>query len=74
MGRQGNRIMSDKKWTGITYSFTQPYPAYSWGMYPNEWVYNNQSKLDAIEKNLEAMLTFPDAERIIRKIQDELSK
>ena len=60
----------NNKWTGINYSYTQPYPTYSWGLYPNEWVYTNPSMMEAIERSLESMEQFPDAEKIIHKIKN----
>jgi hypothetical protein len=63
-------MSNNQKWTSINYSFTQPYPTYSWGLFPNEWVYTNSSMMEAIECSLESMDSFPDAERIINKIKN----
>lgn len=62
-----------KKWS-MTHKWTQPYPTYSWGLYPNQSVYENKSMMDAIESALENMDRFPDAEKIIRKIQNGVSE
>lgn len=65
--------MSDhKKWTTASYRVVyKNYPTYSWGLYPSEWVYSNSSMMDAIETSLDAMHTFPDAQKIINKVKSE---
>jgi hypothetical protein len=63
--------MSDKKdkWSSGTYRIVyKNYPTYTWGLYPQQWVYSNQYMMDAIDRALDGMTEFPDAEEIIKKI------
>lgn len=63
--------MSDKKWSSGTYRIVyKNYPTYSWGLTPQQSIYENQSMMDAIDRSLEAMDNYPDAEAIIKKVMN----
>jgi len=46
-------------------------PTYSWGLYPNQWVYQNDLMMKAIEVSLKNMTRYPDAERIIAELKKD---
>lgn len=58
---------------GYSFSFTQPYPGYSWPDPVQQVnVMNELARLDFLEQQIQEMLTYPDAERIIKRIQESL--
>ena len=63
--------MSDNKnWSAGPYRIVyKNYPTYSWGLYPQQWVYQNKDMMAAIESSLESMNSYPDAEKIIENIR-----
>lgn len=57
------------KWTAGPYRIIyKNYPTYTWSLDSDSWVYQNEDMMDAIESSLDAMETFPDAEKILKKI------
>lgn len=58
---------------GYSFSFTQSYPGYTWPETdPQIAVTNELARLDFLEQQVQEMLTYPDAERIIKHIQENL--
>ena len=60
----------DRKWT-ISHSWTQPYPSMN-SFYQMNRLVDLQEELRVIEmvdRWVDAMLTYPDAERIMNKIR-----
>jgi len=67
-----DRRNTDGNWT-ISHSWTQPYPSMN-SFYDMNQVVDIQEQLRTIEMVddwVDAMLTYPDAERIMNKIQKE---
>jgi len=67
-----DRRNTDGNWT-ISHSWTQPYPSMN-SFYNMNQVVDIQEQLRTIEMVddwVDAMLTYPDAERIMNKIQKE---
>lgn len=62
---------NNNKWSSGTYRIVyKNYPTYSWGLTPKQSIYENDSMMDAIESALEAMESYPDAEKIFEKVRN----
>jgi hypothetical protein len=60
----------NEKWSMGPYRIVyNNYPTYNWSLQPQQWVYENASMMEAIERSLETMDTYPDAENIINKVK-----
>ena len=59
-------MSNDKKWS-INYSWSQPYVNWQPYTFPQLDPYN-EDMMDREEKRIEAMDTYPDAERLIKNI------
>lgn len=58
----------DPRWQ-ITYTFTQPYNVSMNPLYQDQITANELRALDDIDRAVQNMLTYPDAERIINKLK-----
>lgn len=56
------------KWNGYSFSFTQPYTVSLNPYYNQISVAHELQRLDDIDKAVQNMLTYPDAEAIINKL------
>lgn len=56
------------KWTGYSFTFTQPYTVSMNPYYNQLSVAHELQRLDDIDKAVQNMLTYPDAEAIINKL------
>lgn len=66
---------NDNRWTAGPYRIVyNNYPTYTWSLNKDSWVYENESMMQAIEYSLAAMETFPDAEKILKKIPKKAKK
>jgi hypothetical protein len=61
--------MSQKKFNGYTYSWSQPYPNWTTWTLPKLDPYN-EDMMDYVEEKVKAMDTYPDADQIIRQVFD----
>ena len=64
--------MEPDKWS-INYSWTQPYRAY-YSVNPikqSKSIEQELARLDMVDGWVDAMLTYPDAERILNKIKEK---
>lgn len=61
------------KWSGVSAHFTYEYPSWNQrlGKPLGIAVQNECARLDFLEQEIQNMLTYPDAERIINKIRKE---
>ena len=63
--------MNDKKWSSGTYRIVyKNYPTYSWGLTPQQSIYENDSMMEAIERAIDGMDRYPDAVAIIKKVMN----
>ena len=64
-------MSQNKKWT-VNYTWSQPYsmnPAYANDIYNQLSVAHELQRLEDIDRAVEAMDSFPEAEKIIQKIK-----
>jgi len=73
--------MENPKRSGYSFSWTQPYeiPAMFVGKTPGEvflslTIEEHLSKMDMIDRWIDAMLTYPDAEDIMNKLRQQRSE
>lgn len=59
----------DPKRFTFSYTFTQPYNVSMNPLYQDQVTLNELQRLDDIDRAVQNMLTYPDAERIINKLK-----
>ena len=59
------------KWR-MTYSWTQPYSVSLNPIYQPSSIEDEMSKVEMVDRWVDSMLTFPDAEAILYKIKKEI--
>ena len=57
------------KWNGYSFSWTQPYSASMNPLYQDQVTLNELQRLDDVDRAVQNMLTYPDAEAIINKLK-----
>lgn len=68
--------MTDKKFPGISHSWTQPYDGWDQMSLMNAKVdtFNELARIDFLEQEIQEMNAYPDAEKIINRIQKKVDK
>jgi mono/diheme cytochrome c family protein len=59
------------KFEGYSFSWTQPYSVSMNPFYSKPSVADEMARLEMVDKWVDAMLTFPDAEAIMNKIRQQ---